>query len=807
METLDLFKFRFVDRINEQRVFNNFFENKTEMTLWIKGNSGYGKTTFFNKAYDKWKGRYHLCYINLENDSTVAKILQDFIFELEKNYDIDFISMIQREYKRFYNTIYKKGKELTKYSVSNINEIISIILDTTYTVITLHDRQINPQEMIVKYIDKILEKKKICICIDNFSRCTIEMAELFFFFFKHFYQDDRFRGCIITTSEDMYEELQNAICQNLICKQIEIKGLDGYKYFSQIMESKFRLNDFKIEDIEYLYKRCEGSPKKLSTVISKLLEKGGISIYKNKKAVINKDKLLSILQTDHIQFNKKDFTMARQWIIYTYLCLNEKVDATLLENVALYIANKIRLFRVYDRVRFYQELEKLVDNQILHLNLVDNIISPQHDIDYRELTNIFDHSGYKQLFSRYTYDFIKDKKDIQEKQKLICKLSRNAEIDGWERINFRYGKDLAKNRQYYDAQNVFNNLNNCFDKLPIMKKMFIAINSYNTGNYNTSINQFERIEFKELHFVKAQYYYLFFLGKSYNNIGQTSKAVKLLEEALNLVQEDSREYVQTLNMLHMYYYEVRGKGALSKKFFDKIRKDYKEKFPDIWANTMRGCHNFLSYSEGLELLKDAENILEDDLEIAYLQTTKGFLYVTNNRFGDAKNIFLQAYKTIKMLRIHEYSYAANNYAVCCMLDSHYLEAEDVLQEALMWNKTEYGKIVLWVHLMICYVYLHQDQEAEKYYNYLSDYMERTSNADGIMKRKVYINLAVVARHFKWTEQSQKFFDKCERIVKDTTSEWRYNVLTGRKNCSEESPESKCFKTLLFDPWFLVYAHD
>ena len=58
MNTTELFKFRFVDREYERQILNNFFLNKSDKTLWIKGDSGLGKTTFFNYMYEKKKSAW-----------------------------------------------------------------------------------------------------------------------------------------------------------------------------------------------------------------------------------------------------------------------------------------------------------------------------------------------------------------------------------------------------------------------------------------------------------------------------------------------------------------------------------------------------------------------------------------------------------------------------------------------------------------------------------------------------------------------------------------------------------------------------
>lgn len=52
MNTTELFNFRFVDREHERDIITNFFNNKKETTLWIKGSSGFGKTTFFNYMFE-----------------------------------------------------------------------------------------------------------------------------------------------------------------------------------------------------------------------------------------------------------------------------------------------------------------------------------------------------------------------------------------------------------------------------------------------------------------------------------------------------------------------------------------------------------------------------------------------------------------------------------------------------------------------------------------------------------------------------------------------------------------------------------
>lgn len=806
MKTTELFDFRFVDRNKEQAILNNFFQNGAENTLWIKGESGLGKTTFFNFVYRNWKN-YSLCYVNIKNDSTAADIIKDFILELQKYSDIDFLSMVKKKYKKFYNSIYKNTKDISSDLFPNISNIISMILDISYTVITLQEEQVSPKEIINEYIRAILGNRKLCICIDNFSRCDVETAEIFFQLFKSFYSEKNFRSCIITTTEDLKGDLQQAIHHELPYVEIKIANLDNYIYFSEILDPIFDLRNLDANDVEYLYNKCKGSPKKLSTIISKLLEKNGIVIHPNSKARIDKQVLFSILQSECIRFKEDDFNSAQKWLIFSYLCLNEKTEISLLEEMALFIAKKIFLYRAYNSEKFDEELNKLIDNKILLYN-PDDTVSPQHDIDYRELVDIFDNSQFKGIFSQYAYEFLLNKTDFLERRKLLCKHAREAAIVGWENMNFCYGKSLAQNKQYYDAQKIFFYLSNHLNKIHIMHILFIAINSYETGNYRLAIEQLNTISVDDLRFAKAKYYYFFYKGKSYNNVGDIVAAANILEHALEEVNIDSREYVQTLNVLHMYYFEINGKMERSIELFEKIRNNYKNSFPDIWANTMRGCHNFLSSTEAIDVLQEAENMLENELEKAYIKTTTGFLYVKNNRHEYAKTLFQEASETIKRLKIHEYSYAANNYAVCHMLNREYLQAKEILQEALLWNRTEYGKIVLQNHLMMCTIYLQQHKEAWDYYDNLKTYIEKHPTAGKIIKRKLYLNLAIASKALNQPMREKFFLQQCSKLIENTASEWRYYSLIGNTdNCPITRPESKSQTILDFEPWFLVYAHD
>ena len=804
MKTTDLFNFRFVDRGREREILNAFFQNNTDNVLWIKGGSGFGKTTFFNYVYNNWK-EFSLCYVNIESDSDSSKIINKFIMELQKQCNDNFLSVVKKKYKKFYNEAYKTSKEINDIISPQISNIVSMILDVSNIVVTLSDEHMNSIELINDYIRKILENKKLCICIDNFSRCDIETANIFFQIFKTFLGEEYFRACIITTSEELGTGLQEAIYHQLPYTEIKIEELDKYIYFFQILEPIFELKDFDNNDLEYLYKKCNGSPQKLSTIISKLLEKNGVFIG-SYKAEINKKILVNILQEEHIRFGEDDFESEEKWFIFSYLCLGEVADVDLLEELSLFIAEKFRLYRIYNSEIFQKVLTCLVSRNIFSYN-PDNTISPRYDTDHRELMDIFNASQQKGMFSLYAYEFLVAHDYFAERRELICRHAREADIGNWEKLNFQYGKELAKKKQYYDAQKIFSYLGNYLYKLHILQSLFVAINSYETGNYRLAIKQFETLSLTS-HFSKVRYYYYYYLGKSYNNIGNVAEAVKLLERALYEVKKGSKEYVQILNMLHMYYLEIPGMREVAFQKFQEVRTKYRMIYPEIWANTMRGCHNFLDAQKALDVLQEAEKLLENELEKAFIMTTRGCILVRINRIECAIEHFEKASEVIKRLKVHEYSYASNNLATCYMLERNYQKAKDILLESLLWNRTEYGKLVIHNHLMICTIYLKEEQEAKDYYNYLKEYIEKCPPSDEIIKRKVFINLAIASRELGNPIMEKRYLEKASALVKDTASEWRYYSLSKKtEKAPIHRPTAKYQLIEDFEPWFLVYAHD
>lgn len=805
MNTTDLFDFSFVDREYEKKVFEKFTMSSDKCILWIDGEHGVGKTTFLTHMLESIKS-YKFAYFDIKSDKNSKEILEGFINEIQKFAMDDFCSFLVREYKAFYNNWGGLINNLSNFIPNNFSNIISGILDVSNYVINRAGEREESISVVLKYLNKILEKQKLFICIDNFSSCNKDTTDIFFDIFKPLLDNLNCKICIITTSNDMTDEKKIQIQETIPYTALNLMKFDKEVYFYQIMEPIFLMDNLSNDDIKYIYCKCDGKPQKLSVVISKLLDKHGI-IYNTSinKAEINKDKLQCVLGNEYIHYNTNDFTAIQKWIIFSFLCLYDGVSIQIVKKLALYISKNISLYNCYTEKMFHKELINMID----HKQLISDgqTLNVYHESDYIDYMDIFSSSNMIPIFSKNAYEFILNCPQLMYREDLLCQHMRKANIVSWQERNYLYGAKLYNNHQYFDAQKIFSFLLNQEELLSDQQLLLIAMNQYESGKYKDTINIIEKINIDKLVKLTDKFRLFYFWGKSiYNYSGKINEAVDKLNKAKNFVNLQSEEYITVQNLLQMYYMEIPGKFSTALDIFNEIRINCKGLYPEIWASTMRGCHNFLNNNEeALELLNDAQNCTCDILEKQYIETTKGFVYARNGDFKKAKKCFENAFENIKKIKKHESSYVANNLAVCYMIEGKYSKAKEILLDAMFWNKTNYCKIVLNVHLMICECFLNHQSEAEKYLSFLEKYTNLYNPKDSILCRKIYLNIAVVSKWLGNDITFKSYIKKAKKYIENTSSQWRFYAILGQPK--EPMPQNTYYSYAKFDPWFIVYAHD
>ena len=70
-----------------------------------------------------------------------------------------------------------------------------------------------------------------------------------------------------------------------------------------------------------------------------------------------------------------------------------------------------------------------------------------------------------------------------------------------------------------------------------------------------------------------------------------------------------------------------------------------------------------------------------------------------------------------------------------------------------------------------------------------------------------MNLAIVCQKRGNHIFERAYFESAKYYIKNTSSEWRYRMLTNNIDSQLERPSAQYLRNLDFEPWFLIYAHD
>lgn len=813
MKSNEIFNFIFVDRFNERQIIENYIttDNETDL-LWLQGERGIGKTRLINYVLPQQHNIVNI-YINSNINETEKDILLVLLNELEKYHNLSFQEYIWKNYK----SIQKLTSQIVELTLAktfpNLEKILEYFFDNTYILISKKNLTKEPVQVISDYINEILAIQKLFITFDNFTRCDNKSVQYILAIIKAFSNNSRIKFCIITTNEDegMLPDLTEKLLSTLDVRIVKLKKFEKCEYFYQILEQNFNLNSLSAYDLAYIYNKCSGNPQKLTKILQKLYIQEGVKVNHSSKADIDFQKLNALLRENRFQLEKEDFPIKEKWILYTLVNLGKTFKIEELAKITKYLAENIFLFNILKENDFYEALYQLMEQRILETDAQQNVYFG-HDEYYYDIIELFENEPIKTLFyhSLYRY-FLENNKIISRLNQdisysgLICFYAYKAREEGWGKINYFYGTSLYKKRQFNEAANIFVRLNDDVASFGYIEMLRIALCFYEAGSYEYARYWLDSINTENLHFPALKFIYHYYYAKIINNT-EIAKDVAIAElnKAMEYTANNIERKVYTLNLLHLYHLETANGRKKAYSIFNDIKDNYRQSAPVAWANTMRGCQNFISGKDALELLNKAYDILDNPIEKAYIVNTKGFIYAKMDEWKFAQEKFNEAFEILRELKIHESSYAANNLAVMCMLSGNYEAALDILYNARIWCTTKYANLVIKVHMAVCYVYLKRYNEAENCIKEL-ERLTIENIDDNVIKRKITINLGICYQKMNSNIEGTKILERALPWVKGTSSEYRLYKLLKIK--TSVLPKTKYDKFSSFEPWFLIYAHD
>lgn len=817
MDTTSLFDFEFVDRYTERKKFLNYAsDKKSRQIIWVSGKRGMGKTRFVRQMISDFCEQNIVWLDNSildKNEDVISELLNN-LQELSKYTFYDFV-------KNNYNLFLDAGKDIMHSFLSDKKYFLSHISDLFFNTFSKTMEYSNSSQIIyqlfISYIDRICENKVLFVVIDNFSRYDKVSADFLLNLIRHYINSEKIKFCIITTDEDMQlnNDLETKIFMNIPFKAVSIQELPSYIFFGEILNKIFDKSLFNYDDVKYIYEKCEGNPENLIKIIKKSLKRNAI-VVSNNAIIVNKEVLYIILRTETTHFSLNDFKFREQLLLMVMICIGKTINAEFLKLAVDFMACKIFMYQQFSDNTFFEALGQLINDKILIYGPSNTLVF-EHDSIFLDICDILQNLNLKPQICMYLYelllktDLLRYGYSTEDWEYYKASYAAEAQISGWEKINLQYAKKLSSKGSYHNAAKIFDKISpTYFNNLPFW--IFTAAYTYyEDGQYQKSAWLLHMMNFDNISDNSFLYQYYFILGKVENILTEKANAIYHFKKALSFVNNNSPEYVDTLNLLHLTYMETCNGQEKAKKIFEFIKDKYEIITPLQWAKTMRGVANFYNNEEALLILKKANVISKcqnNQIENAYIENSIGFIYLRKGNIDKAKKCFNISYEILKNTKRHETSYALNNRAICHLLNGNPENALADLLEALLWNASPYAYYTINCHICTCYWKLDRKKEARKICSILERYLLSNNIEDLVVLRKIRINLGIAYCEMNENIIGNSFLKSIQlNDVIGTSSEYRYRIYTNQLSNYENKNKTSYFTDKTFEPWVLIYGHD
>lgn len=817
MDTTSLFNFEFVDRYKERKIFSNYATSRNiQQIMWVTGKRGMGKTRFVRQMISDFSNR-NIIWLDNSILDVNENVISELFDELQKFSNCNFYDFVKNNYRLFLDT----GKDILHSLLEDKNYFLTHISELLFNMVSQTIEQHKSSQVFYKlllsYIDKICENNLLFIVIDNFSRYDKISIHFLLDLIRNYVNSEKIKFCIITTDEDMQlnSELETKIFMNIPFRIISIQKFPSYIFFAEILHKIFNQALFNYDEIKYIYEKCAGNPENLIKIIKKGLKRDAI-IISNSITTVNKDILYAILKTKASHFSLNDFTFKEQLLLTVMICIGKTINAEYLKLAVDYIACKIFMYQQFSNDAFFDTLGQLINNKILIYGPNSTLLF-EHDSIFLDICDILSDINLKPQICMCLYELLQ-KTDLlsygysEEDYKYYkAYYAAEAKIGGWEKINLQYAESLLHKNSYHAATKIFDKISPIyFNNLPF--QMFIAAHTYyEDGQYQKSAGILHMININKIDNNSFLYQYYFMLGKVENILIEKRNAIKHFKIAISLVDRNTPEYVNALNLLHLTYMETCDGRKSAKQIFEFVKDNFEVITPLEWAKTMRGAANFYKGEQALSILEKAQTIVEsqnNQIENAYIENSIGFIHLKAGDLCKAEKNFSMAYEILRDIKRHETSYVLNNRAICHLLNGNPENALTDLLEALLWNSSPYAYYAINCHLCACYRKLNREKEARKICSVLEKYLFSNIIEDSVVLRKIKINLGIAYCEMNETIVGKSIFSGI--ILNDvvgTSSEYRYRIYTNNVSDYENKHNTSYYMDKTFEPWVLIYGHD
>lgn len=823
IDNTTLFQFEFTDRKKEQEILQNFLDNHSSKVLWIYGKSGTGKTFFVQHCIKQC----NVIYVENKKNNEAGSCILNLIKELQSLSQNSFWNFIHNHFQSI-KAVVQDIPALKQLTDSNF---LQYALSKNFYFVDKTNQFNDLATILQQYINHVLNEASLVFIIDNFDQCDENSVDILLNFAKCNINNKRRKFIFISTdNENDLSENETRLEKEIPCKNLPIPAIPNEDYFINMLPTAFDISNLREKDINRIYEVCHGLPEKLQDLLLNLNKANAIE-YSNEKISFN----LSIMEKYILSNGVADleiskFTTIEQCVLLVVICVGVPLYIDLLFILTQNLYKELFGFSISE-TKFQDALQEMLPKPLkVNFNTLGNKIYTDHDLTFGAALLFFNEKNMYKMSCDIIYRYLEQNMPERFKvcfsessqREIFANLSYNAQCSSWILLNSECGKYFYRKGNYIQATKYFNRFLNSMDLVSEKDKLYFAIANYEVGLYRNAYIILLQISDQT---VTEDYTYYIYAGKILNMNGKYELAEENFKKAVELSEENSDDQMYAKYMLHIILTQIPGRwndaATIYKSLTQFIRKAYSDHndsdfYKPCNARILKCCYNFYFNQDALTLMEMAEMIADNFqmvTEKAFILNNKGFEYIRQNDNQKGMECFKESYDILIKTKQHEAAYALNNIGICQMFDGNYNGAILSFKEALLYQKSYYLQLTTHTMLMQCYSLTNNDKQ-EELEKELKKWVDKHPNDDPAIIRKICMNLSIYSKRNQMPLEAKYYLNKIIDNVETTSSEYRAFKL--RKELYDVGIEidknyvfrdSKYFKELLFEPWFITLSHD
>jgi energy-coupling factor transporter ATP-binding protein EcfA2 len=498
---MDIFDFSFSNRIEEKKAFNNYVQCDNKEVLWITGDRGSGKTYFIKECLRIYCHDKTVIYVDAENNTSSSEYIGSLLRSIENAANMKFWEFLKTNYSSVIDFAQKTIEIAIEKSPLTDYGLVGASFNIAREYVDKRKNHQNITTVIRNYIDYIVNKKgSLVIVLDNLTRCDHASFDVLKGLFNTNEPLTKALFIVCTTTEDFDKcpELKSFLISSINHCRIVIRPFDNHIYFKDILKKSFNLDLLPKEELENLYKVCEGKPQKLVEFLQTLYYEDGMMASDNNKMNFVAEQFNSILAKKSISFDFNKMSYDEKTVIDILTVWGRSMPYNMLADfIGDLISVDFSVSMLQSKLAI--TIMNLETVSIVTREYINGIacVGLSHDNYYINFKRVMNPVTFGFL-SSHIFRFLKllKAKDNPNSQAnlylqanfdyLYALHAWNAKEQGWERINYQYAAYLHEQCSHYEAYIIFKRLCVVIHDMGIQERIIYSKNMLQNGMYKES---------------------------------------------------------------------------------------------------------------------------------------------------------------------------------------------------------------------------------------------------------------------------------------------------------------------------------